>query len=49
MTACLQLANVGYFKTDYADISGGQTGEWALVQEEQMCPLLTPGKISLNR
>ena len=30
-------------------ISGGQTGEWALVQEEQMGPLLTPGKISLNR
>jgi len=29
--------------------SGGQTGEWALVQEEQMGPLLTPGKISLNR
>jgi len=25
-------------------ISGGQTGEWALVQEEQMGPLLTPGK-----
>jgi len=24
--------------------SGGQTGEWALVQEEQMGPLLTPGK-----
>jgi len=22
--------------------SGGQTGEWALVQEEQMGPLLTP-------
>jgi len=31
------------------EISGGQTGEWALVQEEQMGPLLTPGKISLNR
>ena len=30
-------------------VSGGQTGEWALVQEEQMGPLLTPGKISLNR
>jgi len=30
-------------------LSGGQTGEWALVQEEQMGPLLTPGKISLNR
>jgi len=29
--------------------SGGQTGEWALVQEEQMGPLLTPGKISLSR
>jgi len=29
--------------------SGGQTGEWALVQEEQMGPLLTLGKISLNR
>jgi len=29
-------------------VSGGQTGEWALVQEEQMGPLLTPGKISLN-
>jgi len=29
--------------------SGGQTGEWALVQEEQMGPLLTRGKISLNR
>ena len=25
--------------------SGGQTGEWALVQEEQMGPLLTPEKI----
>jgi len=33
----------------FLDISGGQTGEWALVQEEQMGPLLTPGKISLNR
>jgi len=32
-----------------AERSGGQTGEWALVQEEQMGPLLTPGKISLNR
>ena len=30
-------------------LSGGQTGERALVQEEQMGPLLTPGKISLNR
>ena len=29
--------------------SGGQTGEWALVQEEQMGPLLTPGKLSLPR
>jgi len=29
--------------------SGGQTGEWAPVQEEQMGPLLTLGKISLNR
>ena len=29
--------------------SGGQTGEWALVQEEQMGPLLTPEKNSLNR
>jgi len=29
--------------------SGGQTGERALVEEEQMGPLLTPGKISLNR
>jgi len=34
---------------DTRGISGGQTGEWALVQEEQMGPLLTPGKISLNR
>jgi len=31
------------------DTSGGQTGERALVQEEQMGPLLTPGKISLKR
>jgi len=29
--------------------SGGQTGERALVQEEQMGALLTPGKISLKR
>jgi len=42
--------------TDVSDVtiimlpsSGGQTGEWAVVQEEQMGPLLTPGKISLNR
>ena len=34
---------------DVGLFSGGQTGEWALVQEEQMGPLLTPGKISLNR
>ena len=32
-----------------SSLSGGQTGERALVQEEQMGPLLTPGKISLNR
>ena len=32
-----------------AGTSGSQTGEWALVQEEQMGPLLTAGKISLNR
>ena len=32
-----------------ASVSGGQTGERALVQEEQMAPLFTPGKISLNR
>jgi len=30
-------------------LSGGQTGEWALVQEEQIGPLLTLGKFSLNR
>ena len=32
----------GYLST--ARYSGGQTGEWALVQEEQMGPLLTPEK-----
>jgi len=35
--------------TFWVKCSGGQTGEWALVQEEQMGPLLTLGKILLNR
>ena len=34
---------------DFHRASGGQTGEWALMQEEQMGPQLTPRKISLNR
>ena len=32
------------FVTRTAHNSGGQTGEWALVQEEQMGPLLTREK-----
>jgi len=49
-----QLTSALYYKDAAGQMdtlalaSGGQTGEWALVQEEQMGPLLTPGKISLN-
>jgi len=32
------------FMYQHIYISGGQTGEWALVQEEQMGPLLTREK-----
>ena len=43
-----RIERVGYVNVGGVS-SGGQTGEWALVQEEQMGPLLIPGKISLNR